>query len=157
MIKDWWYAIKVCRKYKITWNPFCKIDRGTYHWYGIVWMTDSPTISTNPFDKHFKEIFFHEVGHHVAKRIGYEKKCKEYFNSVPKKEQITMQGHPYYILLDEEAFASRFARKALKGCMDSGYLVKCFQTYTSRGYKTPYVDSIKLTDQVSRLIRRIEK
>lgn len=152
IIKDWCYAIGVCWKCGIRWSPFCNRGVGYYR-YGSI----KPTISVNPFDPKFKEIFFHELGHHVAKKVGYLKKAKEYLASVPKEERILLDGHPYRILLSEEAFASRFARKALKNKLDTHYLVKCFQTYTACGYKYSGIDSTDLTNQVSKLIGKIEK
>ena len=157
IIKDWYYAIKVCRKYKITWWPMTKIDEGTYYESGIPFLTERATISVNPFYRHFKEVFLHEVGHHIAKRIGFCNRYREYSENTPKDERILFSGESYFVRLDEEAFASRFARKAGKGVVDTSLLVKWFQTYTACGYKSKYVDSITLTNKVSKLIKRIEK
>lgn len=150
-ILDWFYAIRVCIKYKIIWNPFCKLSDGHYYWIGKTFFVEA-----NPFYKYFLETFVHEVGHNVAKRNGYKQKVEHYLKSVPEDEQVRLGYHPYMILLEEEAFASRFSRKAIGSRCNSEYLLKCFYTYTACGYRADKcVDKVKLTDKVDKLTRRI--
>lgn len=153
-LSDWWYILKVCRKYKIFLWPFGRKGEGTYWKYNF-W-TGLTTIRVNPFDKHLMEIFLHEVGHHVAGRLGWLERYIKYLEDTPKDQRILARGKSYYILLQEEAFASRFAGKVSKE-LDTAQLVKWFQTYVHSGYKTPYIkDKVAFTDYVYKLIRRIE-
>jgi hypothetical protein len=137
------------------WNPFCKLDRGEYCWY----KTDNIfIISSNPFYEYFLETFMHEVGHHIAKRNGFEDKMQAYFKTVPKDQQVKLADKPYLILLDEEAFASRFARKVIGARCNANYLLKCFYTYTACGYRADkWVDKMELTNKTNKLTQRILK
>lgn len=150
-IKDWLYFYGVLRKYKIRWSPFAKSGTGSY----TVFHNKTPLIHVNPFDKEFLEIALHEVGHHVAKRNGYEVKYSSYEETTHPDEWLMLKGKSYLVTLEEEAFASRFAGKACKR-VNRSVLVGYFQTYTSAGYKSKRVDKVWLTDIVPKLIRRIE-
>ena len=152
--KGWWYILKVCNKYGIRLWPFSSIGRGTY-WRYNSWL-EGPTIRVNIFDKHLMEIFLHEVGHHIADRVGYAKKYSKYIETTPEEDRILVRGQSYMVMLQEESFASRFAAKANQN-LDRGQLVQWFQTYVHAGYESPYVeDKISFTDTVYKLIRRIE-
>lgn len=152
-VLDWFYAIRVCIKYKIIWNPFCKLDCGTYAWYK--W-ENIFVVSANPFYEYFLETFMHEIGHHIAKRNGFVQRYEDYKKSVPKKDWVLLRDNPYMILLEEEAFASRFSRKTIGSRCNTKYLLECFYTYTAAGYRaTRWVNSVELTDSVYKLTKRI--
>jgi hypothetical protein len=167
MIKDWWYAIKVCRKYKITWNPFRKLDNASY---GVWWDGDGKITRTvihmSPFFPKFIETFMHEVGHITLYKRGTAQKLYMAAKSNLKyeKESIWFGGKLLLPLLVEESLASRFSRKSLKGKADVRDLTRAFQTYSAVGYRqllksTPEdADTIvRLTKFVENGIRRIEK
>jgi hypothetical protein len=152
--KEWWYILKVCHKYSIRLWPFSGIGCGTY-WSHNLWLK-GPTIRVNPFDPQLMEIFLHEVGHHIADRVGYEEKYNKYIETTPEGGRVLVRGRSYMVLLQEESFASRFAVKVNRS-LDREQLVKWFQTYAHAGYKSSYVeDKISFTDTVYKLIRRIE-
>ena len=161
-IKDWWYAYKVCRKYKIKWNPFRGTDNASFsvRWDGQRVLTDKE-IHMSPFYPNFLETFMHEVGHIVLYKRGT---AIDLFLDGKKKIQtgdavIMHKGRHFLNLLVEESLASRFARKSLKGKCNTKDLVIAFNTYSSWGYlrqiDAPTV--MKLTDTVAKCIRRIEK
>lgn len=151
-IQDWWYAICVCRKYGIKWNPFSKIDSGSYLWSGWV--------QVNPFDPNFLTIFMHEVGHHVhGRRVDLESYYKP-SNGELRFTGCKLSGRSIYKTLDSEALASRFALKTRKA--DRKYLIKAFNTYTSAIFSLMpsacVVDKFSdIVDCVYKNSRRIEK
>lgn len=162
IIKDWWYAIKVCRKYKIKWNPFRKLDNASYwvRWNKNRVLTEKK-IHMSPFYPQFLETFMHEVGHIVLYKRGVA--IDLFLNGKMKIQEgddtITYGGKHFLNLLVEESLASRFARKSLKGKANTKDLITAFNTYSSWGYSktTDALMIVKLTDTVAKCTRRIEK
>jgi hypothetical protein len=162
IIKDWWYAYKVCRKYGIQWNPFRGTDNASFsvRWDGDRVLTEKK-IHMSPFYPHFLETFMHEVGHILLYKRGT---AIDLFLDGKKKIQdgndaMTHRGRCFLNLLVEESLASRFARKSLKGKADTRDLVTAFNTYSAWGYSRQ-IDAptvTKLTDTVAKCTRRIEK
>lgn len=167
LIKDWIYAIAVCRKYKIRWNPFRNLSNASYY----VQFDDEGNIiksliHMSPFYPKFKETFLHEVGHYTLHKRGT---CRRLYRAAENNrkyevESIWYKGKLLLPLLVEESLASRFAKKAMKGDADTEYLVKAFQTYSAVGYseflETTPEDArtiTRLTNFVEAGIRRIEK
>lgn len=168
IIKDWWYAFKVCRKYGIKWNPFRKMDNASYLVeFGILsGKVVKSSIHMSPFYPNFLTVFMHEVGHcslHIRGTTAKLYRCAEASRKF-ERESVWYKGKLLLPLLVEESLASRFSRKALKGKADTKYLVKAFQTYSSLGY-TEFLHTTpedartitRLTDFVAKGIRRIEK
>jgi hypothetical protein len=167
IISDWWYAIKVCRKYGIKWNPFRKLDNASYYMeFGLDKKVVKSKIHMSPFYPNFLTVFMHEVGHCSLHRRGATDRlysCAE-VNRKYEHESLWHRGKLLLPLLVEESLASRFSRKALKQKANVEYLVKAFQTYSSVGYSeflsTTPEDArtiTRLTDVVEKGIRRIEK
>jgi hypothetical protein len=167
IIKDWWYAYKVCKKYKITWNPFRKLDNASYRVeFDYEGKIVKSKIHMSPFYPNFLTTFMHEVGHYTLHKRGTVNKlhhCAEH-NRKFEGESIWYKGKLLLPLLVEESLASRFSRKALKGKANTQYLVKAFQTYSCIGY-TEFLNCVpedartitRLTDFVEKAIRRIEE
>lgn len=127
LIKDWFYAFKVCKKYNLIWNPYVKIGYGAYDW-------DSRSVEVNPFSKDFITIFMHEIGHHVHHRRVHlplwllpDREEELRFCSGP------LNSYSIYRNLEAEALASRFARKS--GKVNKNYLLRAFHTYTASIFK----------------------
>lgn len=151
-IKEWWYAVLVCRKYGIRWNPFVKLGDGYYLYKGIV--------GVNPFDSNFMSVFLHEIGHHVHnKRVGLKKYLKAQNNEL-RFSTGNEAGRNVYKVLESEWKASRFAAKT--GRADRKNLVSAFQTYTGCIFNAainPIVvrEISQIIDATYIGIRRIEK
>lgn len=145
IIKDWWYAIKVCRKYGIRWIPR---GDGNYNW-------TYRTVSVNPFRKNFLDVFLHEIGHHVDHRIrNYD------FFLHPYGLRYRDTGRNIYRSMNAEGNASRFAAKT--GKANKKFLVKMFNTYSAEVFrrmdKFIVVNEFSdIVDCVYRNTRRIEK
>jgi len=86
-IKAWCYAIAVCKKYKLIWNPFVKLEGGYYSYKGV--------IGVNPFDSYFMSTFLHEVGHHVHNK------------RVPLKNYLKAQDGELRFLNGNEAWRAK--------------------------------------------------
>ena len=151
-IKEWWYAILVCRKYGIMWNPFVRLGDGYYLYKGIV--------GVNPFDSCFMSTFLHEIGHHVHnKRVGLKNYLKAQNNEL-RFSTGNEAGRNVYKVLESEWKASRFAVKT--GRADRKKLVSAFQTYTGCIFNAainPIVvrEVSQIIDATYIGIRRIEK
>lgn len=96
IIKDWWYAYKVCKKYGIKWK-LC--GDGEYDWRDM-------SISVSPFRENFMSVFLHEIGHHVDHKIRNYDRC---FHSYGLVYSDNKRG--IYCSMDAEGKASRFAVK----------------------------------------------
>lgn len=121
-IGEWIYALAVCHKYSLSWNPFCALGGGAYQWKGCV--------CVNPFSNNFISIFMHEVGHHV-----HDKKVKYSSWVMANGDELrySENGHEMFKTLEAESLASRYA--VLTGKCDKGYLERCFNTYTGIVFK----------------------
>lgn len=106
-LKDWVYAYKVLKKYKLKYSPNCEKGQGTFN---IV----TKTVTVNPFDDHFLDILMHEVGHFIYdKKVGVHD--NESFDSYYISEALTDlrdKNRCLFKLLDSEMFASNFATKS---------------------------------------------
>lgn len=162
-IKDWWYAILVCRKYGIRWNPFRSLGNASFRvtWNGARELTYKK-IHMSPFYPNFLGTFMHEVGHLILYKQGtainlyVEGKKKILLDS----DVLVYKNQCFLNLLVEESLASRFSRKATKQRADVKDLVTAFNAYTSHGYSRLVKNPIsidKLTDTVYTCTKRIEK
>lgn len=159
LIKDWWYAYKVCKKYEIKWNPFRGLDNASFSCNAD---TDVYKIHMSPLFPSFKVVFMHEVGHVVSFKRNYWHDHMTFGMNNELKGYMVESNHRLFMgTLKEEAFASRFSGKCNKG-RDVSYLSKAFITYTSYGFRLMDfygVDSeikMKYIDTVAKCIRRIE-
>lgn len=152
IVKDWWYALRVCMKYRVWWWPFVAEGDGWYKYLGIV--------GVSPFTKNFMSIFLHEIGHHVHnKRVG----LRDYQKATGDDLRFTsghLEGRNIFRVLDAEATASRFAVKT--GKADKQYLVQCFNTYTALIFKKMHVPVVQsqfsaIVDSTYKNTRRILK
>ena len=93
-------------------------------------------IRVSLFNECFYEIFLHEMGHVIYKKISQTPSLKTFSS----KNIINIKGDfrdvPYSLYLIEEAAASRYALKALKklgkcGEESVGVLCKAVSTYTA--------------------------
>lgn len=121
LFKDWIYAIKVCLKYRLIWNPFVKLGDGSYCWI-------DKSVHVNPLSKDFITIFMHEVGHHIHHCRVDLPTWLRYEGDELRFISGHMEGWSIYKNLRAEAIASRFAMKSKK--VDQKYLIKAFHTYT---------------------------
>jgi len=146
-MKDWVYAVKVCRKYGIQWE-WLTTSSGCY-WFGC------DKIEVNPFVSEFLSTFMHEVGHHVDHK---KKNYHTYFQTAGLR--FTPNERCIYKSLDAEGSASRFAVKSKKA--NKEYLLKMFNTYSSEVFRRMDKEIVvnefsNIVDCVYRNIRRIEK
>ena len=106
-LKQWMFALYLCFRYKLIWNPFCGLAFGSYD-------TIKGEITVNPFNQHFMDVFLHEVGHHLHhKLVNYD----DYFKYGTDVRY-----------LDAEYVASKFA---IRCGADRKFLLSKFNTYTS--------------------------
>jgi hypothetical protein len=125
-IRDIAYALKVCKKYNLIWNPYVKLGYGGYDW-------DSRSVHVNLFSKDFITIFMHEVGHHVHHCKVNLPVWLRYQGNELRFSGGNMEDWSIYRNLQAEAIASRFARKS--GKADKNYLIRAFHTYTASIFK----------------------
>lgn len=148
-LKDWWYAYRVCRKYKLKFYPFVSRDDGWYSYDKI--------IGVNPFAKDFISVFLHEVGHHVQdKRVGLE----AYLKANEEELYYPKDKNSVYRTLEAEAYASRFAAKT--GRANRKALLTWYNTYTACIFKGMHKSVVAnefsdLVDCVYKNSRRIER
>lgn len=127
ILKDWMYAIKVCKKYNLVWNPYVKLGYGAYDW-------DSRSVHVNPFSKNFISIMMHEVGHHVHNvRVHLPAWLIPENSNELRYSGGDLGGYSIFKNLNAEALASRFAMKSGRG--NKEFLVKAFHTYTASIFK----------------------
>lgn len=146
-IKEWWYAILVCRKYKAKLNPFRKCSQGAQF---QIWYTDygisKRIISINPFYKGFLDSFMHEVGHLVwYDKLASKSKTIEIFEELVDNTNI----------LEKEFVAWRYAKLARKGKFDKQRSRKMFSTYFKVYAKD--VGGVQAANVYSSFDMRIEK
>lgn len=119
LIKDWWYALKVCRKYGIRWDPFFGLAKAEC-WFA--WWENykkyKTTIKINPFYTGFLDSFMHEVGHHIRHRDCYMKA-----SSIAEYEESVSDS------LKEEFKAWRYSKLALRGRFNNDRARAMFSTY----------------------------
>ena len=166
-LKEWIYAIRVCKKYGIKWNPFRGLDNASF---SVSWDTNQKLtvkkIHMSLFYPYFLQTFMHEVGHIVLYKQGKairlylegKKRINEDFDA------IVFDGKCFLNTLTEESLASRFSRKALRGKVDTKELVESFNTYSAWGYsrlkRKSQFDAkllMELTDRVEKCTRSILK
>lgn len=145
IIKDWLYAIAVCRKYKIWWNPFFKLTHAEFQMsYKRLYKEAKCVIRINPLYKGFIDSFMHEVGHIVRHRSIYMK-----VNDVYDYECAVSD------VLREEYKAWQFSKLALKNRFNKNRARRKFKTYFPRYAKE--VGTLKAVDRYYKYDRRIEK
>lgn len=120
-IRDWIYAIKICRKYGIIWNPF-KNHSNAQHKF-IYWHDDykryKSVIRISPFYPGFIDSFIHEVGHHIYNSNLYN-------NSRNYQEY---ESHSESFKLKEEYLCWRFAKLVLRKKFYKDRARGMFKTY----------------------------
>ena len=120
IIKDWIFAIKVCKKYGIKWNPFKKHDCAEFEFtYWYEYKKYESVIKISPFYPKFIDSFMHEVGHCLYHR-------KLYMKSENHKEY---EANANYFKLKDEYLAWRFAKLVLKQRFDKNRARNMFKTY----------------------------
>jgi hypothetical protein len=147
-------AISLQKKYNFRFSPLSKIGKGSLK------IVDGKnfTIKVNPFDNHFKEIFYHELGHLIF-RETLEKKWR-YFVVEMKANMWLRPGEHFINTLTDEAIASKFSRRAYPQG-DINQLLKWFYTYTGKGYMAlikhniDSADRVGYTDHVVKCINKI--
>lgn len=145
IIKDWLYAIAVCKKYKIWWNPFFKLTHAEFQMsYKRYWKEADCIVRINPFYKGFIDSFMHEVGHILWHRGNYMKA-----QSVHDYEESVADT------LKDEFKAWQFSKLVLKQRFDSNRARWMFKTYFPRYAKE--VGTLKAVDRYYKYDRRIEK
>lgn len=167
IIKDWIYAYKVCKKYKIKWNIFRNLDNASFSITDRNSTKEKAVIWMNPFYPKFRQTFLHEVGHIVFWRSGITPRVYALSNKLCLKmeaESVWLDGKRLIPRLIEETRASRFARKAMRGKADIEDLTEAFKTYSAFGYRTLLKNTptdarviVNLTDVVYGCLKRIEK
>lgn len=146
IIKDWWYAVKVCRKYGIKWNPFFTPTHAEFLFsYKLNYKQSQCTVKINPFyKKGFLDSFMHEIGHCLRFRREYQK-------------TTNIKGFESAIsdCLYEEYSAWKFAKRTRKHSFNNKRAASFFQTYFPVQAKA--VGSIVAADQFYKMSRSIEK
>jgi hypothetical protein len=142
-IKNFILAMVVCRKYGLTYKPFCLFVNSEYN-------DVLKHIKLNPFHPEFNSILFHEVGHHAHhKLVNYN----TFFALKTNSDDVVIYNEDlnYHQLIVAEAFASRFAMKT--GKANPAFLVMAFNSHaripfhpknelSSKSYFTSYVDCV---------------
>lgn len=128
-------AKRVCKKYGITFVPVWSFDmwKGKYNYNG-----GAPKLWCSVFAKEFEAVFFHELGHHrdISKnwKYIYYWYCNKFITNTAVSFKSWGSYSNYYRLLLQEAKASRFANRVMKG-KDQDILIKAFRTYSRTGFK----------------------
>lgn len=147
ILKDWIYAVKVCKKYNLVWNPYVKLGYGAYDW-------NSRSVHVNPFSTNFISIMLHEVGHHVHDvRVHLPTWLLPESNSELRYSGGDLGGYSIFKNLNAEALASRFAIKSGKG--NKKFLVKAFHTYTASIFK--HTNKPSVVNEISSIIDQCYK
>ncbi len=145
LLKDWWYAFKVCRKYGISWNPFFKRTHGEYVFsYNMESRWNRCRINLNPFYENFMDTFLHEVGHCLLTRKMFKYSYTELDFALDKSEYF-----------QEEYDAWKFAKRVLKKRFNSSWAQQCFKTYFKSYAKQ--VGSVRAADKYYELDRKLAK
>lgn len=141
----------VCKKYNL------RFDWINTHWFismGSIGWTENETqytlIRVPLFNKWYWEILYHEIGHLVCKRsLNFTEKHCNFLN-----EPVTWGIRSAIVLLEEEATASKFAIRVMKGRANKEVLKHWWYSYTSyvAGYMTKEL-VINYTDVVSKMIK----
>lgn len=119
MIKDWLYAISVCCKYRIWWNPFLFKGSAEFNFiYYKHYKKWRGTVRIHPFYKGFLDSFLHEVGHFISLRNAYKKA-----RSIEEFEKNTQDQ------LKEEYKAWQFSKLVLKHKFNNKRARAMFSTY----------------------------
>lgn len=120
----------ICKKYDLQYSLKLFGDKGSIGFFDKEGADRYEFISVSLFSKHFWAILFHEVGHLVAKRtLQYQNIHCEALDI-----EYKFGTQELYTLLGEEAVASKFSNRMLKG-KDSTFLKKCWHTYTGYAAK----------------------
>jgi hypothetical protein len=118
----------ICKKYKVDYSLLSvlgvKFFRKSDGWVELDGEGVPVRIGVNPFMKNFYETLLHETGHIVLNRCGKNGRFKENYKVDGPEE------HSWILRVEEEALASKFAIRVLKGEANVQYLEKCWHTYT---------------------------
>lgn len=110
----------VCKKYDLKYKWKLTGDVG---WIDLF----NQEICISFFSPHFFEILYHEVGHLIADRsLGFLTKHRR----ASVFSRLRYGNLDVFVLLAEEATASKFAHRVLKK-EDKQYLKKCWHGYTA--------------------------
>jgi len=124
LVKDWWYAYKVCKKYNIRWIPFYGLSYAEFkgsliRFDGRVEMFNL-RVYVNPFYPKFLDVFMHEVGHCV----WYDRQAKKANGSYLKAVSLMDRDS-----LHKEYVAWRYAKLARRGKLHKENAEEAFKTY----------------------------
>ena len=118
----------ICKKYKVDYSLLsifgAKFFRKSDGWVEFDEDGIPVQIGVNLFMKNFYETLLHETGHIVLNRCGKNGRFKENY------KMAEHQGIDWILRVEEEALASKFAIRVLKGDADVKYLERCWHTYT---------------------------
>ncbi|BDR25659.1 hypothetical protein RVBP16_0990 [Pseudomonas phage sp. 30-2] len=150
-------ARRICKRYRIKFNPFVKLDTGSLQ----IDNADKITVSVNVFNSNFIPIFWHEIGHYIHHTLVNYKIYLDYYTPICPTHGYLLYNktQDFYKCLYSEMFASRFALKVC-GAKHKKYLIKCFHTYTSAAFKTNIASQYKFTrfvDFVEKLSRKLDR
>lgn len=132
----------VCKKYGLNYKIKWTGEHGAICWRVTGNEFRYEWIEISVFAKHFWAILFHEVGHFVAKRtLQYQNK-----HCMALGQDYKWGTTELYTLLAEEATASKFSNRMLKGA-DNQFLKDCWYSYTA--YAAKYTKTCNLDKYVS--------
>ncbi len=146
IIKDWWYATKVCRKYGIKLRTHFHDKTHAYATFNDYTGLKKITISlVNP---NFMQDFLHELGHLLSftRKAGKGVDIGDYL-SVAENQMI------------EETQAWLFSKRVMKSKFSKKWALSCLHSYSRFHYfkkVSPY-RVVEYTDNLVKCFNRIEK
>lgn len=120
ILKDWIYALKVCKKYNITWNPFHNLNSAECSYN---FDKRSKTVMMSPFYPKFIDSFMHEVGH----LLRWDKIWERCITSSTRPlDSFNLRTD---CILKEEYEAWKFSKRSLKSRFDKDRARLFFSSY----------------------------
>ena len=119
LIKDWYTALVICKKYNIKWNPFHNLKNAECIYnFGSRKMV----VEMSPFYPKFIDSFVHEVGHLRRWDKIYTGDVKEFTTKTD-------------CILKEEYIAWKYSKRFLKERFDKKRAKLFFKSYYCRAVK----------------------
>lgn len=146
IIKDWWYAYKVCKKYGIKLK--FTANGKAYAYASFNPDTGFKLICVDLRDPDFKQTFLHELSHIL---------------SFTRKTKRDVCLHLWLANLNnkmrEETQAWVFGKRVMKSQFKSSLALSCLKSYSANHYrwKLTHNDTQKYTDNLVNCFKRIEK
>lgn len=127
LIKDWYTALVICKKYNIKWNPFHNLKNAecVYN-FGSRKMV----VEMNPFYPKFIDSFVHEVGH-LRRWDKIYKRCITN-RSLNPVDSFRLRTD---CILKEEYIAWKYSKRFLKERFDKKRAKLFFKSYYRRAAK----------------------